>query len=347
MRRFLNLLLLGLLPALLFTTSCKDDPADPTTPEFETLATYMVQNNLDLDNILDGWVTSGGGINVDETDYSVSDYYVIDLRGAADFDAGHIKDAHNATMANLLTEAANAGEKTILMVCYTGQTAGRATGLLKTMGYSAKSLKWGMCGWHEDLAGKWNSNATDFSSPNWASSGSPETPGEFSFPTINTGETEGAKILEARVQALLSRSDWGVSKTDVLANPENYFINNKWPQTSWDEYGHIAGAYRIDVAEGLKIGTDLETSGLKQLDSSKPVLTYCYTGQTSAITTAWLDVLGFNGKSLLFGANGITHSKLLSGSAGDAPKKSWQGASSGSSNNFGYYKTDGTYIPPK
>lgn len=326
-------IVLALLPTLFFT-SCKEDAV---IPEFQTLTEYMAQNNMDLNNILDGWVTSGGGINVDVNDYSVPDYYVIDLRSATDFDAGHIKDAHNTTLANILTEAENAQGKKILVVCYTGQTAARAVAALRLMGYEAKNLKWGMSAWHADLAGKWEANAGDFASPNWVTTGTPPANVEFESPVLTTGQTEGAAILEARVKAMLA-ADWGVSKTDVLGTPGNYFINNKWPLASWDEYGHIEGAFRIDE--------ELNLNGLKYLDPDKTVVTYCYTGQTSSITTFWLDVLGYDGRSLLFGVNGINHTGLVNGTAGSAPKKSWKGPGSGSEMNFGYYETNGTYHPP-
>ena len=76
------------------------------------------------------------------------------------------------------------------------------------------------------------------------------------------------------------------------------------------------------------------------------MVTYCYTGQTSAITTAWLDVLGYDGRSLMFGANGIVHSKLLNGVAGSAPKKSWKGVGSACEMNFGYYDSEGSLHNP-
>ena len=34
-------------------------------------------------------------------------------------------------------------------------------------------------------------------------------------------------------------------------------------------------------------------------------MTYCYTGQTSAVVTAYLRVLGYDAYSLTFGMNGI------------------------------------------
>ena len=111
------------------------------------------------------------------------------------------------------------------------------------------------------------------------------------------------------------------------------------PIASWDAYGHINGAYRIDE--------ELNINGLKYLDPSATIVTYCYTGQTSAITTAWLHALGYNNsKSLMFGVNGINHSDLVVGTAGSAHKKSWKGEGSGSENNFGYYDSDGNFFGP-
>ncbi len=332
-----KVLILGLLPVL-FLTGCKEDPVTTDVDEFSTLTQYVVQNQLDMNDILVGWVTSAGGLNVNTADYSVPGYYVIDLRSTDDFNAGHIKDAHNTTLANVLEEAANANGQDILVVCYTGQTAARAVGALKLMGYPAKSLKWGMSGWHSAFAGKWENNAKDISSPNWVEVGNPATDQEFDYPGFITGLTDGAGILEARVRTALQQSGWGASSTEVLANPENFYIVNKWPIEAWDAYGHIDGAHRLNA--------EIEVSGLKYLSPTQTNLVYCYTGQTSAITTMWLNVMGYNTRSLLFGVNGIAHSKLVVGTAGDANKKSWKGEGSGSVNNFGYYDASGTYYPP-
>jgi 3-mercaptopyruvate sulfurtransferase SseA len=46
-------------------------------------------------------------------------------------------------------------------------------------------------------------------------------------------------------------------------------------------------------------------NGINNLDASKHIVTYCYTGQTSAVITAFLNVLGYNASSLLFGMNGL------------------------------------------
>ena len=334
---FVYFLMLGAIP--LIFTNCKDDEDPKLKSEFELLTEYMGTNALDLTDVLNGWVKTAGSINVDPVDFSVPDYYVIDIRAAADFEAGHIKDANNTTLANVLTEATKAGNMPILVVCYTGQSAARAVGALRLMEIEAYSLKWGMSGWHQDLSAKWEANATDYASPNWVTTGDPIPNKEFSAPTLTTNGADGRDILEKRVEAVLSMP-WTISKVDVLDNPSNYFINNKWPLDSWNEYGHINGAYRIDE--------ELNLAGLKYLDPDADMVTYCYTGQTSAITTTWLQVMGYtNARSLTFGVNGIAHSDLVTGTAGSAHKKSWKGEGSGSVNNFGYYDSEGNLHGPE
>ncbi len=326
MKKLFNLLLVVAFVPLLFTTGCKKDIVDA---EFDTLTEYVKTNNLDLPDILKGWVKPGSKIGVNTEDYSVPNYYIMDFRKAADFANGHIKDAHNVVFANLLDEAKKAGGKDILCVCYTGQTAARATGFLRLAGYHAVTLKWGMAGWNADFDAKWATNAKDLNSPKWVTTGAPTAISEFDAPDFTTDKTDGKDILTARINKAIAY-DWTVSNSVVLANPENYFINNFWPQDSWDTYGHIEGAYRI---------SDLKAETLKNLDPKETVVTYCYTGQTSAITTAWLQVMGFDkAKSLLFGANGIVHSKLVVGTVGKAAAKSWHGAGSASTLNYGYVK---------
>jgi hypothetical protein len=186
-----------------------------------------------------------------------------------------------------------------------------------------------MAGWNADFDAKWASNAKDVDSPNWVTTGTPTAVAEFDAPDFTTDKVEGKDILTARISKAIAL-EWTVKNSDVLANPGNYFVNNFWPQDSWDTYGHITGAYRI---------SDLKTETLKNLDSKETLVTYCYTGQTSAITTAWLQVMGFDkAKSLLYGANGMAHSTLVVGTVGGAAKKSWHGEGSASTLNYGYEK---------
>ena len=89
--------------------------------------------------------------------------YIIDIRSGADYDAAHIDGAVNVSTADLLTHIEGvdlAPYDEVSIVCYSGQTAGWATSLLRLLGYDkVYSLKWGMCSWNAATSGSWTSAA--------------------------------------------------------------------------------------------------------------------------------------------------------------------------------------------
>ncbi len=296
-----TILALMLALTLVFTMSCKDDTSSPKNSEFETLTEYLVENDMDIDDILVGWITTASAV-VDHE----SDYYIIDIRSANDYANGHITGAVNSTLGNILTTAASSGSKPILVACYTGQGASHGVVALRLSGYSdAKVLKWGMSGWNADFD-SWTGNVGNSAvgNSNWTTDAT-VTVAEFDGPEINVDGEEGAEILAERVDAMLAGGFKGIANADVLANPANYFINNYWAATDVDHYGHIAGAYRINP---LTIAGE----EIFNLDPEKTIVTYCWTGQTSSMITAYLTVLGYDAKSLKFGTNGMIYENLES-----------------------------------
>jgi len=311
----LKFLLIGflLVPAL-FLSSCDRgedlNPENPiATPAFTLMKNYMIANELDINNILSG---PGGTIKFvtgapAEADLAafLAKYYILDIRSGDAFAAGHIEGAKNVAFSDILTEAASAN-KQILVVCYSGQTACYATSLLRLYGYpDAQALKWGMSGWNPDTAGSWNSNIGDpaVGNANWTYS-SPPANNVYNDPTIQSISQDGGEILQQRVEEIVVKGFQTVSNGEVLASPGNYFVNNYFSETDYSAFGHISNAYRI------KDDLFLATDGYKALDSdaSAQMASYCYTGQTSAVLTAWLQVLGYDAYSLTFGTNGMYHS---------------------------------------
>jgi rhodanese-related sulfurtransferase len=306
MKKYLNYFIVFLIVPALFLGGCKQKDDDNPTVEkgnFNTLKTYLIENTLDLPDMLNGWIVSAEGIHD-----KLGDYHIMDIRSAADFENGHIDGAVNTTLANIVNDAKDV-TKQIVVVCYTGQTASHAVIALRLSGHpNAQVLKWGMSGWNEVFAGPWNSNvgntADDYPN-NWVTDAT-ATPKDFEYPGWETTTTDGAEILKERVNAFLQTGFHGITSTDVLTAPSDYFINNYWAQADVDHYGHIKGAYRI------KEDLSLAGGGIKKLDPSKTIVTYCWTGQTSSMVTAYLAVLGYNTKSLKFGTNAMIHDKLES-----------------------------------
>ena len=308
MKKFLRFaVLFVMIPAFIFT-SCSDDDDDvikerQADVEFQLLKDHLVASNLDLTNILDGWITTASAIKDD-----LASYFVIDIRSADAYAAGHIPGAVNSTLGNIITTATDAGDKTIIVVCYSGQGAGHGTVALRLSGYpTAKVLKWGMSGWTSTLdswSGATGNIGTE--SPNWiaAPGAVAEQTTEFDDPDITETGT-GAVILAARVQALLTAGFQGVTGSGVLASPGDYYINNFWDVTDVEHYGHISGAYRIKPLA-------LASGEYMKLDPSKDVVTYCWTGQTSSMITAYLYVIGYESHSLKNGSNSMIYDVLES-----------------------------------
>ena len=299
---------------VLFLSSCdRGDDINPENPilqpAFDVMTDYMLKNNLDLNNILSGpdgqvkFVT--GAPALADLDAFLNKYSILDIRNLEAFNTSHIQGAKNVAFADILTEA-DAASKQILVVCYTGQTACYATSLLRLSGHSnAQALKWGMSGWNTETANSWYNNTGDEANGhgNWAANNAPANM-TFDDPSFDIYSTDGADILRQRVEAVIAAGFKTAKGTDVLNSPENYFINNYFGDTDYGNFGHVKDAYRI------KEELLLEGNGYKGLDSDQnaKVITYCYTGQTSAVTTAWLQVLGYDAYSMTFGMNGVFHS---------------------------------------
>lgn len=307
----LSLLLIGLflIPSL-FLTSCDqgDEPLVNITPAFTLMKDYMINNNLDIDKIItnaDGEkFVVGSPASADLAGF-LAKYHIVDIRSGEAFGAGHIEGAKNVAFKDILAEGTAAGSKPILIVCYTGQTACYATALMRLYGYThTRALKWGMSGWNSTTAGSWNNNTGDVAkdSPNWNYNGEPSVE-VYSDPVLSTLSQNGEEILKRRVEAAIADGFKTVKNTDVVGNPTGYFINNYFSGADYIGFGHIVDAYRV-------LPLTLASNAYKGMDPSPSakVVTYCYTGQTSAVMTACLRVLGYDAYSLSFGMNGLYHS---------------------------------------
>lgn len=304
--------MLSLLFAAFLLTSCEKD--EEAVNESQVLAEYLESAdspygkdfvNTDMPTIMPASEVK----TLNET----GQVYIIDIRAAADFALGHIANAHNVALADIVThiEGVDLTPYTkVAIVCYTGQTAGFATSILRLLGYEkAFSMKWGMCAWHVDFAGKWNtaiSNGNAYASQFTATATEKAAKGDM--PVLSTGKTTGQEILEARAAALLTEgfTPATVSNQVLFGNLSGYYIVNYWPADQYADPGHVPGAIQYTPKESMKFAVDLTT-----LPAATPVAVYCYTGQTSAFLTAYLRLLGYDAKSVLFGTNAMIYDQMV------------------------------------
>ncbi len=290
---------LMLVAAFTFTGCKKDDDDDPVFDAQKALTDYLVSQDMDINKII------GGFVMMPPADGDLSNRYLIDVRSADDFAAGHIEGAVNVAFGNVLTEAAKAN-KPILIICYSGNNATYLVGLLRLAGYmDAQALKWGMSVWHTDFANHasgWNNQTKNIAEghANWTTAPAP-TNLTYESPKFSATSTDPAEILRARVTAVLADGFKRVTPAEALNGPQNYFINNFFPENHYTGFGHINGAVRI---QPMLLGE----GHVNFNDPSKMVVTYCYTGQTSGAITAFLRVIGYDAYSMVFGMNTLYHS---------------------------------------
>jgi rhodanese-related sulfurtransferase len=171
-----------------------------------------------------------------------------------------------------------------------------------------------MSGWNAQFD-KWTSKIGNIAQghANWTTAAAPANIA-FAAPIINAIEEEGEALLKERVEAVIAGGFKTVTGTEVLTTPSNYQINNYFSTTDYAAFGHFTGAFRI---------SPLTVTGdeILFLDPAKKIVTYCYTGQTAAIISAYLRVLGYDAYTLMWGMNGLYNSSTGWDTAENLPNK--------------------------
>lgn len=302
--------LMLILPILFINTGCSSDSGtsepEVVINEAEVLIQYLEANG-DVLNIGTPAMITAEAVRTNQV--TSASQYIIDIRSADAFAAGHIEGAVNVAFGSVLThvQSLTTTYNTIVIVCYSGQTAGYVTQLLRMMGHSnVKDMKWGMSGWNAECANSWLPKLSNAYATNLVTTSTPKA-AAGDLPTLGTGLSEGTDILANRVAAIFTEG-FSAATTDiatVMANPSSYYIVNYWGTTHY-ELGHINGAIQYTPGTDLKLAASLKT-----LPTDKTIVVYCYTGQTSAHVAAELRAMGYDAKTLLFGVNSFAYDWMV------------------------------------
>jgi len=217
--------------------------------------------------------------------------YIVSIRSAADYAAGHIPGAVNIAFGDLATLPE---DEDILVYCYTGQSASMAAAVLGVLDCDVQNLLHGMSAWSTDPA----VFKTQFDPEKDQSDFAIETEineatETYDFPELdNTTSSDTDEIIEAAVAAVSPKYITATDLNMKVAEGEDMTIISC---RSAEHYaaGHIPGAINIglgDLAENLD-----------NIDSDSPVYVYCYTGHSAAQAVALLNMLGYDAYSLKFG----------------------------------------------
>jgi len=302
-----NLLIVGLL-----VTGCSQAKPAATTPSNSPAATATAE---DPSKVIKGSIETYFG-NIGSTvkdSYKISEkdlkaaldtspdkYVVLDIRKADAYAAGHIKGAINVPYGpdiakNLDSIRAIAKDKTVIVACYTGQTAGQADSLLNAAGIKTLSLNSGMGG----------SGTPGFETRGWLGQKFPTVTEATAMPTAPAVATTSKAIDDAvknyfeAIGTTVKDSykiDLPAMKDALAKEADKYYIVDV-RQAKDFAIGHIKGA--VSVPYGPDIAKNLDS--IKDNSKGKTVVVYCYTGQTAGQVDSLLNIYGINTKSLNFG----------------------------------------------
>ncbi|MFP4426993.1 MAG: rhodanese-like domain-containing protein [Spirochaetaceae bacterium] len=217
--------------------------------------------------------------------------YVVDIRRAEDYKAGHVDGAVNApwgTSAIWEVIPHLPTDETVYAYCYSGQTCGQATVMMRMAGIDAVSVN---SGWNLGISrvdGYESVVSTD------ATEIDTSYDNGVSDEVLSTIQTYYEELAEAAgtpfANHMVSEED---AKAILDAEDESVqFVSMRRP----DDYaeGHIETAVNYPFGP-----TMYDEMGM--LPTDKKLIVYCYSGQTANQGVALLRLLGYDAVSLLYG----------------------------------------------
>ena len=128
------------------TTSPPVSPTTTTTIEEQELSEFDIVRTAVADYLAD----KAGNMKTEDLHMKIADDtapYIVSIRSAEDYAAGHIPGAVNIGFVDLDTLPEN---ENILIYCYTGQSASFGAAVLGTLDYDVQNLLHGMSSWSAD-----------------------------------------------------------------------------------------------------------------------------------------------------------------------------------------------------
>ncbi len=207
--------------------------------------------------------------------------FILSIRSADDYAAGHIKGAYLAAWGEDLAAKVSylPKDQPVYVYCYTGQTAGQAVALMRMLGIDAYSLQSGFNSGAMTIEGyEKYVDTTPNELPNAGASFDPFLLGEVV--KYFNGIADNASYKISLEDSLAAVQAGGVTVLDIR-RAEDFAL------------GHIEGAINIPFGQGMQ-------ERFAELPAGKLIVT-CYSGQTAGQTTAVLRMLGYDAVSMHLG----------------------------------------------
>lgn len=228
------------------------------------------------------------------------DIFILDIRSAEDFEAGHIPGSYHAErgqVANHMEKIPR--DKPVIVTCYSGQNAGYVVAFLRMSGFeNVTSMILGInLGWTNreelPLEGEGMVALAELSNVSQPKDEKEEI-------IWNRAKDYGKEIAAGKIGFLSNHQEIYEA---LQEDPDSYHIIDIRAKDDYDK-GHIQ--YSEHVAWG-DMGQILDN-----LPSDRPVVIACYSGQTAAQTMGVLRMIGYDNAANL--VSGVTNGWIGSNS---------------------------------
>ncbi len=273
-RRGLNKTLLVLIIPILVFTACTSEAGNIDIP---LNAEEIVQNEVAnlLRNVSTDFMVDGS-IILENIDNNPEEYILFDIRRNEDYLRGHIKGAINLPYADFRNKVnVLPKDRTIYLVCYSGQTSGQTTMAATLLGYTVYSFQGGM---------NFGFSAIE-DNEKWLA--------QSSNPLPEAKELELNKrqqiLWDAGTSFFNDRTDFIVAPNHLEALikdvPDSIIVLDIRSEESFVT-GHIKGAINIPFEE---IGNNLN-----KIKTNRAIYVVSYTGQKAGAIVGALRIANYN-----------------------------------------------------
>lgn len=242
---------------------------------------------------------------------------VIDLRDSEQYAAGHVEGAVNVQPANVQEFFRNHIDapsfERVVFLCNRGQLSSYVSGVMRLLGNSNTwAVRFGMSSLDSAMAKGWDGVIGNHPEA-ITDTANVALPAKGNLPIIATGGKSAYEIAAIQAGKLLAEDskDFLIEYDAVIKNPEAYHIVAYVAPEHYNKSGHLPGAVRFTPKKSFDLNAELLT-----LPADKPIVVYCFNGHHSAQATAYLRMLGYDARSLMYGGNAFMHDFLMKNDAG-------------------------------
>ncbi len=208
---------------------------------------------------------------------------ILDIRQPEDYAAGHVKGAINVPFGEAVAKNLEmiSNDLPVYVYCYTGQTSAQTTVLLTVAGKKASSVQSGFNNGImrvQNAASFIDNQAYPFSGEKYPVESAIQKAIDNYFSNMAQSKFPNFNVEPEELIDLVKKQDQTYTILSVR-------------QAKDYQNGHIPGAMNIPFGKGME-------QKFSSIPAGKPVIVYCYTGQTGSQTMAVLRLLGFDAYNL-------------------------------------------------